>query len=433
MRNQVFLLFVLFQNLFALDIPEKGDVSHLRGNRRLDSDELFLDVLRQNQSQQLATLNYFLDNGVCQHFYWDMGTNIGIQLRKLYEPQLYPNAPVLPFFSRLFGPENPTGKTRENVCAIGFEPGHVHVPRLLALQDSYQKAGYPLIILTSTAVWNENGNLTFYDDIMSKKVHNEWGSSLIKYDKQMEAHPTLSVDIDALIHHVMYNWDKTNFPNYNSRHDLTKDPYAYHNEDLAKALPHFYAGNRNKQHSHHHGHLQSSPLGGLGPETPHHSGKHYFNPTTSKMVAKVDIEGAEYTILPHMALHGSICFFDEMMIEWHPSFVAKDLSGSVGGFMNMLQKEVKNCRFHIDNLDDETYGGGADTQPFPEPVIHSTDTSSSASSVSESSPSARRKMEENIETTGTGKGHEDEMYFQRKVDKLLKKNVKFLRLIRLPK
>ena len=44
----------------------------------------------------------FLDG--CQHVYLDMGTNTGVQIRKLYQPELYPDAPIHPVFERYFGP-----------------------------------------------------------------------------------------------------------------------------------------------------------------------------------------------------------------------------------------------------------------------------------------------------------------------------------------
>ena len=43
----------------------------------------------------------FLDG--CQHVFLDVGSNIGIQIRKLYEPQLFPGAFILPVFNSLFG------------------------------------------------------------------------------------------------------------------------------------------------------------------------------------------------------------------------------------------------------------------------------------------------------------------------------------------
>ena len=40
----------------------------------------------------------------CYHVYLDMGTNVGIQIRKLYQPHLFPKAGVLPLFDKYFGP-----------------------------------------------------------------------------------------------------------------------------------------------------------------------------------------------------------------------------------------------------------------------------------------------------------------------------------------
>ena len=68
-------------------------------------------------------------DGFCEAAYLDVGTNIGVQIRKLYEPQLYPNATVLPLFDRLYGAE------RCRVCVLGFEPNARHAPRLDGLQS----------------------------------------------------------------------------------------------------------------------------------------------------------------------------------------------------------------------------------------------------------------------------------------------------------
>ena len=39
----------------------------------------------------------------CRHVYLDVGSNIGVQVRKLYQPELYPGAVVLPVFKEAFG------------------------------------------------------------------------------------------------------------------------------------------------------------------------------------------------------------------------------------------------------------------------------------------------------------------------------------------
>ena len=39
----------------------------------------------------------------CRHVYLDVGSNIGVQVRKLYQPELYPGAGILPVFKEAFG------------------------------------------------------------------------------------------------------------------------------------------------------------------------------------------------------------------------------------------------------------------------------------------------------------------------------------------
>ena len=39
----------------------------------------------------------------CQYVFLDLGTNFGVQIRKLYEPHLYPRAEVIQVFQKYFG------------------------------------------------------------------------------------------------------------------------------------------------------------------------------------------------------------------------------------------------------------------------------------------------------------------------------------------
>ena len=39
----------------------------------------------------------------CYHIYLDVGTNVGVQVRKVFEPISYPDAPVLEVFEKEFG------------------------------------------------------------------------------------------------------------------------------------------------------------------------------------------------------------------------------------------------------------------------------------------------------------------------------------------
>ena len=65
------------------------------------------------------------------------GTNIGHQIRKVYEPRLYPKNPTEAVFARYLGPpENRTG-----VCSYGFEANSLHEDRLRALEAAYAALG----------------------------------------------------------------------------------------------------------------------------------------------------------------------------------------------------------------------------------------------------------------------------------------------------
>ena len=66
----------------------------------------------------------FLDG--CYHVYLDLGTNVGIQVRKLYEPKLYPEAKLHEFFEKYFK----RGKSLPYICTVGFEPNPNHVQAL---------------------------------------------------------------------------------------------------------------------------------------------------------------------------------------------------------------------------------------------------------------------------------------------------------------
>ena len=107
----------------------------------------------------------------CRYVYIDMGTNIGIQIRKLYEPHLYPNAPVLPLFQEMFG------NSSNEVCSVGFEANPLHDSYLKEFEAYCLKRGWRVKIFTSTAVSVTDGNVTFFIHPGDEK-NNQWGASL---------------------------------------------------------------------------------------------------------------------------------------------------------------------------------------------------------------------------------------------------------------
>jgi hypothetical protein len=97
------------------------------------------------------------------------GSNVGVQVRKLYNPEQFPGASVLPIFDRVFGPD------RRGVCTIGVEANSMHTPYLSTLNSYFQRKGYQALILTEVAASTTNGKATFHMDHGSP---SEWGASL---------------------------------------------------------------------------------------------------------------------------------------------------------------------------------------------------------------------------------------------------------------
>ncbi|CAF1026399.1 unnamed protein product [Adineta steineri] len=100
--------------------------------------------------------NNFLDG--CRYIYIDMGTNIGVQIRKLYEPDLYPSAPILPIFEDMF--EN----NFNEVCSIGFEANPLHDKYLTEFERYCLARKWRVKIFKSTAVSYVDKKLNLYID-----------------------------------------------------------------------------------------------------------------------------------------------------------------------------------------------------------------------------------------------------------------------------
>ena len=76
----------------------------------------------------------------CLHVFLDLGSNRGIQIRKLYQPDLFPDAPVLKIFDRYFGPF--AERNLSQVCAVGFEPNPRHESLLKETESVYNQCGW---------------------------------------------------------------------------------------------------------------------------------------------------------------------------------------------------------------------------------------------------------------------------------------------------
>ncbi|RYG65791.1 hypothetical protein EON64_11190 [archaeon] len=259
--------------------------------------------LQEMHLKQRQAFFSFIKHNLCKHIYLDMGTNIGMQFRKLYEPHLFPRARSLPYYSSTFG-----DGSRRDVCSLGFEPNSLHAERLSILQASYQKANYPTVIFTNAAVMNYDGHVVFYRAPQQKRLYHESGASTIAWEgTAREVNETaVAVDIDLLVKAIVHLW-----------------------------------------------HASSAFVEGQ-----------------SLLIAKLDIEGGEYSVLPHMLAHGSLCRVDQMLIKWHSRFFpnASDSVLFAEKMVLLATQHTPRCRFHKVDIDDNDYADGSDRRPFPSPL-----------------------------------------------------------------
>ena len=82
----------------------------------------------------------------CKHVYLDVGSNIGVQVRKLYEPEKYNMSTVLSHFDNAFGKA-----PRCHVCAIGIEPNPRHRSRLATVTERLTAMGAGVAFIDAAA------------------------------------------------------------------------------------------------------------------------------------------------------------------------------------------------------------------------------------------------------------------------------------------
>jgi len=101
----------------------------------------------------------------CSRVYVDYGSNIGMQVRKMYEPHRFlayeeyqcpkPCNPSEPLFRSVFG------ENRNDVCTFGFEASPRHSARLIRLEKAYLRTGRRVLFFTETAVTTDGRNVSF--------------------------------------------------------------------------------------------------------------------------------------------------------------------------------------------------------------------------------------------------------------------------------
>ena len=108
----------------------------------------------------------------CSDIYLDIGSNIGIQVKKFYEPEIYLNRPtnrgkrntlikVLNLYTKLYGPPAERMKKHSKLCVCGFEPNPKHKKVLKEIEKNYTTRGWNVHFFPF-AITDENKLLTLY-------------------------------------------------------------------------------------------------------------------------------------------------------------------------------------------------------------------------------------------------------------------------------
>mmetsp|Transcript_59367 Transcript_59367/g.141536 ORF Transcript_59367/g.141536 Transcript_59367/m.141536 type:complete len:296 (+) Transcript_59367:92-979(+) len=121
----------------------------------------------------------------CFNVFLDVGSNIGVHGRFLFEPEKYPKARVArEKFQKTFGN---TSTRRSNTCVFAFEPNPSHKEHQLLTQTSYAAMGWRYHYIPM-GVGTRNATLNFYKnrDVGKGARREEWGFSTIKRGKADE-------------------------------------------------------------------------------------------------------------------------------------------------------------------------------------------------------------------------------------------------------
>ena len=117
----------------------------------------------------------------CDDIYLDLGSNIGVMVRKLFEPSAYPKSKTIGLFNRTLNHLKRTG-SKQGLCALGFEPNPKHYKRLQEVEANYSRNGWKVHFFP-LAVSDKDEIVTFYTD--DNSIQEDIGATVFKRkDKQ---------------------------------------------------------------------------------------------------------------------------------------------------------------------------------------------------------------------------------------------------------
>jgi Methyltransferase FkbM domain len=115
----------------------------------------------------------FLDG--CKDVFIDVGANIGVHGRKVFDNSSYPCI-MQEYFDQYFGPN------RSEVCVVGFEINPIHTLRLNTLTECYTRINRKMFYFTQVAVSNTDNmlvNASAMEEVYGGERNNYWGTRII--------------------------------------------------------------------------------------------------------------------------------------------------------------------------------------------------------------------------------------------------------------
>lgn len=115
----------------------------------------------------------------CSKVFIDVGSNAGTHIRKLYEPEKYPEAKYSSVLDAAFGPVWFRGQmsSKTGICAFGFEANPRWQSRYHEIETAYAKKGWRAKWFAPMAVSNETGEATFW--LNDDGANADWGASVV--------------------------------------------------------------------------------------------------------------------------------------------------------------------------------------------------------------------------------------------------------------
>ena len=235
----------------------------------------------------------------CRYVFLDVGSNVGMHVRFLFEPERFPLNKYGGIFNRTFPRRR---SDRQDICAFGFEPNPKHKERLNQLQKQYSEIGWRVQSFHE-AVAAKEGRATFWHvNDVDDTIHNEWGFSAQDWSNH------------------------TNGVNASEEMVPTIDFAAW---------------------TIHNVHMRNVPSA------------MFHNDPPPTVVMKMDVEGSEYEVLANMLVRGALCDISLITIEWHAEHMCQGPfcahAQKLKNMVNILH-DVPGCQHvRLQSLDDESY------------------------------------------------------------------------------